>query len=374
MLKIKRLLILIGISCVVNVNAQNGVQDVDVRVEPSYVSPNGDGIQDNLFFYPVFGDNSSVTRWRLFIRTKKGRSVHRLEGTHLPALIKWDGKMKKAAMIGPGEYTATLEVTGRGFKEISLAEPFFADNAAPVSSLSVSTAVLDQSVLSDQVLAFTPAVQDASPLERWQLQILDQTGRTVYVDWGTGTVRNIVWDGKGKETNVLVPLGPYKAVFQAWDMAGNASEPAAVDLQVNVSAREMLMAVLKIISVHETDIGLIVQVKRPVNFTFDGDKPVLTSAGEETMREVAILANAYSQAPIRLDGYSRAAGKAGVDRDLGSMYAWQLYSYLVKKGNVKASRIQVRGRGRSAMFNRRGAGVPVLNDGVEVILEGSGNW
>jgi hypothetical protein len=59
---------------------------------------------------------------------------------------------------------------------------------------------------------------------------------------------------------------------------------------------------------------------------------------------------------------------------VGSLYAWTVYSYLVKKGNVKASRIQVRGRGRSAMFNRRAAGVPILPDGVEVILEGSGNW
>lgn len=370
----KVFLFLTGLIVLSSLGADERVQDVDVRVEPSYVSPNNDGIQDNLFFYPVFGNNSSVTRWRLYIRTKKGKNIHRLEGTNLPALIKWDGKTKKAAVVGPGDYSATLEVTGRGFKTTSLAEPFGVDNTPPVARLSVSTTILDQSVLSDQVLTFTPTIQDASPMERWQLQILDQTGRTVYVDWGTGTVRDIVWNGKGKETKVLVPLGSYKAVFQAWDMAGNASEPAAVDLQVNVSAREMLMAVLKVISVHETDIGLIVQVKSPINFTFDGDKPVLTSAGEETMREVAILANAYSDAPIRLDGYSRAAGKSGVDRDLGSMYAWQLYSYLVKKGNVKASRIQVRGRGRSAMFNRRGAGVPVLSDGVEIILEGSGNW
>jgi outer membrane protein OmpA-like peptidoglycan-associated protein len=367
----------IGISCLFmlsTLRAQHDKYDLDVRLEPACMSPNNDGIQDNLFLYPVFSLISNVTKWRLTITTAKGKTVQRLEGTSLPALIKWDGKTKKGAIVAPGAYNAMLQVSGRGFNVVSHLQPFLVDNEVPVVTLAVSTAVLDQSVLNNQVLTFTPTVQDVSPIDRWQLQILDQTGRTVYVDWGTGTVRDITWDGKGKETKVLVPLGPYKAVFQAWDMAGNASEPASTDLQVNVSAREMLMAVLKIISVHETDIGLIVQLKRPPNFTFDEGKPVLTSAGEAAMREISILANAYSEAPVRLDGYSRIAKKAGKDRDVGSLYAWTVYSYLVKKGNVKASRIQVRGRGRSAMFNRRAAGVPILPDGVEVILEGSGNW
>jgi outer membrane protein OmpA-like peptidoglycan-associated protein len=292
----------------------------------------------------------------------------------LPALIKWDGITRKGSVVSPGAYTATLQARGIGFNVISHAQAFYVDNLPPAVSLSVSTNVLDQSVLDNQVITFTPHVEDDSPIDRWQLQILNQTGRTVYVDWGTGTVRALTWDGKDKETNVLVPLGPYKAVYQAWDMAGNASDPASLDLQVNVSAREMLMSVLKIIRVHETDIGLIVQFNRQNNFTLDEGKPVLTSVGEATMREISILANAYAAAPVRLDGYARVSRQPGKDRDLGSLYAWTVYSYLVKKGNVKASRIQVRGRGRSAMFNRRGAGVQVITDGVEVILEGSGNW
>lgn len=354
------------------VSAQQNNPSLDLRIDPVYISVNGDGVQDNMFFYPVFSANSSATKWRLSIM-KKSKTVHRLEGTSLPALIRWDGKGKKGAPIDPGAYMVTLQVWGRGYKAVSQQKPFFVDNAAPVVRLAVSTTVLDQSVLHNQVITFSPTVNDASPIDRWQLQILDQTGRTVYVSWGTGTVRDLAWDGKDMKTKVLVPLGPYRAIYQAWDMAGNASAPAAVDLSVNVSAREMLMAVLKVITVHETEIGLIVQLPKASVFTLDEGKPVLTSRGEAMVREVSILANAYGAAPIRLDGYSRAAPKAGRDQNMGSLYAWGTYSYLVKKGNVKASRIQVRGRGRSAMFNRRAAGVPVLTDGVEVILEGS-NW
>jgi flagellar motor protein MotB len=163
-------------------------------------------------------------------------------------------------------------------------------------------------------------------------------------------------------------------VYQVWDRAGNESAPVFADLQVNVSAREMLMAVLKIISVHETPLGLIVPLQGSDLFVLKGGKPFLKAGAEPILREVAILANAYSDVSIKLDGYSRIQPKSGADRNLSSLYAWSVYSYLVKKGNVKASRVQVRGRGRSPMFERRGVNVPLMKDGVEVILEGNGEW
>ena len=103
-------------------------------------------------------------------------------------------------------------------------------------------------------------------------------------------------------------------------------------------------------------------------------KVVLLPTADRYLRELALLANAYPKAGVVLDGYSKAYKNSKKDRELASLYAWQTYSYLVKKGNVKASRITVRGRGRSATFHRRAAGVDFLKNGVEMVLEGSGPW
>jgi hypothetical protein len=76
---------------------------------------------------------------------------------------------------------------------------------------------------------------------------------------------------------------------------------------------------------------------------------------------------------VELNGYSHLDKTAQSNRGEGSLYAWRVYSYLVKDGHVKASRLKVRGRGRSPMFSRRAVKLPVVKDGVEIVLQGN-NW
>jgi hypothetical protein len=174
----KALLFFLGIFILVPVRAQREIRDVELRVEPMYVSPNDDDIQDMLFLYPIFSSNANVTSWRMLINTGKGKKIQRLEGAGLPALIKWDGITRKGSVVSPGAYTATLQARGIGFNVISHAQAFYVDNLPPAVSLSVSTNVLDQSVLDNQVITFTPHVEDDSPIDRWQLQILNQTSKS----------------------------------------------------------------------------------------------------------------------------------------------------------------------------------------------------
>jgi len=366
------LFILLSSLAAPSVSPAAGRDGLSVRIDPAYISPNDDGVQDQAFFYPVVTSEAGIQRWRLDVFREGDGRVARLNGAGIPGLINWDCVGKKG-VVPDGEYRARLEVWGKS-THISGEQPFVIDTRPPAVSIALSTAGIDSSILAGKPLVMTPFIEDTSPIERWQFQILDETGRTVQLFWSTESVHAVTWDGKDRTTGVLVPQGLYKIAFQAWDAAGNGSEPTFGDVEMRVTAREMLEKNLAHVQVTESSIGLVVQVPSENLFGFVKGKVVLSDASERYLRELALLANAYPKSTVTLEGYSKAYRTADKDRELASLYAWQVYSYLVKKGNVKASRITVRGRGRSATFHRRDAGVAFLRNGVEMVIEGPGPW
>ncbi|MCG3206174.1 MAG: hypothetical protein KCHDKBKB_02903 [Elusimicrobia bacterium] len=347
---------------------------LQLRIEPAYISPNDDGLKDQLFIYPVLQTHVRIKSWTVDILTKKNhRRVARLSGSGFPALIKWDGLDRKAMKVQDGAYLAKMSIFG--IKKTFVSEQsFWVDTRAPEVGVSLSTQVFDRSFLDKGQLIIFPQAQDASPLDQWLIQVIGQSGVTVHLILSSGTIREIDWDGTDRNTQVLVPQGDYRVIFQAWDAAGNESFPAFSDFKANVTPREMLGHSLRLIQVNETDLGLIVSIGSQNLFHTVNKKLELSETGKEWMREVAILANAYPQVNVKVDGYSRSMKKSNLDQELSSVYAWRVYSHLTKIGNVKASRLTVKGRGRSPMFDRRAAGVPVVQNGVEIILEGGGPW
>lgn len=364
------------------VSAQLGRPEVDLRADPVYFSPNEDKLQDQTFFYPVLrtnnGPDREVNRWRMWIRKPNGKKIQKLNGPGLPSLIKWDGQSKKEEPAEEGAYKASLVVWGKGFKISSPQVDIFVDNTPPVVSLSVSQSSSESPSAVFQPLIFSPQVQDGSPISHWQLQIMDIRGHIVEVISSTAPLAPIKWNGTSRRTGTMVPKGNYRCAFVAWDVAGNESAPAFLDVAVDVSTQQMLEQILGILTVFETDMGLIVQLPSEKIFDIKNGKPVIRPKEEALFKEVAILANAYADVSIQIDGYSFSEKTADDDKSLSSLYGWAVYSYLVKKGDVKASRMQVRGRGRSPMFERRQNDAPpdlvVLRNGVEVILLGNRDW
>lgn len=343
------------------------------RADPLYFSPNADGLQDQVFIYPVLKSNTETLSWRMDIyRAGKGRAA-RMTGSGFPTVIRWDGMGKNGQPAPDGEYIGRLKTDGRK-KDYSAEGSFFIDTKKPEVTLSLSTSVFDRTALENRQLTLMPSVIDDSPIDKWLIQIIDSGGRTVQVFGSSGPVSNVNWDGTDRSTGLLAPEGSYKAVFQAWDAAGNESAPYFRDLKMNITAREMLERSLTVVQINETPMGLIVQLDLRRLFRFTKKDVFLTEEGQSLLRETAVLINAYPDAPVKLDGYSHFYKNFGKDRARASLYAWRVYSYLIKAGNVKASRLNVRGRGPSAMFDRRSITLPVLSDGVEVILEGNRQW
>lgn len=354
--------------------AQSDRNNLQLRIDSPYFSPNDDGLQDQLFFQPVLQSNVEVKHWTVeILLAQNHRRVVRLSGIGFPALIKWDGIDRKGSRSDDGAYIARMATIGHP-KTHSSDQPFWIDTQSPMVGINLSTNIFDQSFLDDGRVTFFPSIQDASPIDRWLLQVVGSEGHTAFVFWSSGPIANVQWDGKDRNTKVLVPQGDYRVVFQAWDVAGNESLPAFADFKANITPREMLGQSLHEIKVNETELGLIVQLNSQDLFQFKNKLVDFSDQGKRFLREVAILINAYPEATVKLDGYSSNLKNFTQDKDRASVYAWRVYSYLTKTGNVKPSRLNVRGRGRSPMFDRRSVGVPLLKNGVEIVLEGGRSW
>jgi hypothetical protein len=354
--------------------AQTEKPFLSLRAEPEAFSPNNDDLQDQLFFYPVLTGDVEVTRWRLDISNAKKKRANRLSGAMLPALIKWDGFDKKGVICSDGLYVADLVVWGEK-GSFSTRYQFRLDIKPPLVDLKLSTPVIDGSDLDRNKIVFTPHVQDDSLIERWQLQILGSAGNTVQVFWSTGPVVPIEWDGKNKANGVLSAPGVYRCAFQAWDQAGNESDLALADVTIRVTVRQILEKNLKNIQIVETPLGLLVPLSNEDLFNFKQKKKLVWKPlGKTLLNEVGLLLNSYADIPISIEGYSAASKNSIQDRDQASLYAWTVYSYLVKYGGVNPARISVRGRGRSPLFDRRAIDLPVPANGVEIFLKGDREW
>lgn len=255
---------------------------------------------------------------------------------------------------------------GPGFKIRSDDKKIFIDNTPPLVELTVSTG-------PGGVGIFHPRIQEANQIDRWMIQFMDLNGRTLDVTWSSGSVTNVAWPDVKISTR-SVPPGSYKAVLQAWDRAGNESAPVFADFSLAFSGDRSVRSSLKLIHVNETENGLLIQLSNAALFSFKAGKPVLKKSAESLLDEVALLANAYPQCDIRLDGYSFSRPSSAADRDLGSRCSWMVYSHLVKQDSLPAARVTVRGRGRILAEGREKISPLALKNGVEIWLLGPGPW
>src|ERR1051325_9934645 len=92
-----------------------GVSEVlELHIENPYISPNRDGLQDNIFFTPILKSDWNVSRWRLDVLNDKQKVVYRTTGAGFSTLIQWNGTDRKGAPLPEGTYQATLYAWGDG--------------------------------------------------------------------------------------------------------------------------------------------------------------------------------------------------------------------------------------------------------------------
>ena len=239
--------------------------------ETAYISPNNDGISDELLLPVEIEDERYVTGWSLEIRDDQDAVVRRIEnseqrpenegfqnvidrllyvkkGVDIPQEIRWNGRTDEGSVAEDGEYTFTVRahddndnlreegpyeiVVDATDPEVAISEPEGADDLIFSPN--------DDGIKDELVLSLQTSREDA-----WLIEILDVDDEVVYEELREDTaLASFTWDGRNS-AGTLVPDGVYALRIAAEDRAGNTgsdrinsiivdTEPTPIGLAVDI--------------------------------------------------------------------------------------------------------------------------------------------
>jgi len=217
---------------------------------PIYISPNNDGVQDELNIPLSIQEKRYVSEWTFVVTDAEGNIVRTIgnkvalpesltfssffkqlitpkQGVLIPESITWNGIMDSGETAPDGTYNYYVTA---------------ADDNANVSKTPLYTVVVDNTapiveITQPAVAAKTFGVgskpdlsipQTGSKEDLWIAEIIDNTGNAVRTTrWQNAEPSTYVWDGKDNN-GIAVSEGVYTYRVSAADRAGNVSDPAHV--------------------------------------------------------------------------------------------------------------------------------------------------
>lgn len=227
-------------------------------VKESYISPNLDGVLDDLNKGVSIIDRRFVKGYRFLIYDEKKDLVREIinkderpenktfknflsrlfyvkEGITIPEKLRWDGRSSSGSVVADGAYTYLVEAwddngnTGR-----SPEGTVIVDNTAPL--VTVETPYVIFSPNADGNKDVLPFTQEGSEEDFWQGSLRDVNGEEVtLLVWESQAPVNFDWDGRNKE-EILSPDGVYSYRVTATDRAGNSGSAQIDNIIINTEA------------------------------------------------------------------------------------------------------------------------------------------
>lgn len=279
-----------------------------VTASRSAISPNGDGVLDDLEFTLYANLLDGAERWELAIRDTAGTLIRQFTGDELQAerVIRWDGTDGRGR-IRDGEFRATFEASyTKGNEAEALAPAVRVDTTPP--AVNVQLAPLPFSPDNDGVndeLAIRLNATDQSPIQAWRFEILDRNERFFAEFTGRGEpASSLLWNGRASDGELVISAEDYPYRLTIQDELGNRTVSEGV-------------IPIDILVVRDGD-RLKVQIS---NITFAPNSPalILDPTDERGARNLAILErlaevfDKYSSYAIRIEGH--AVNVTGTERE-----------------------------------------------------------
>ena len=203
--------ILIGIDTV--------VKQSSLSADTMAISPNGDGIQDKMTLSISATAMESVQDWQLAILAGQER-VMEWKGTgKVPQTIIWEGISLTRLPVPDGSYAAIFraEYPNGDSTEASLG-PLIVDRIAPQATVSLSRLIFSPN--GDGRADTVELIQSSVYGDRWNGQIISETGKIVRTWEWYPMLADVLWDGKD-QSGKLVSDGVYYYELRSIDAAGN---------------------------------------------------------------------------------------------------------------------------------------------------------
>ncbi len=262
-------------------------------------SPNGDGFRDELSIRVVAPLKDGLQSWQVRLHHAERGLQRTFEGEGAPPeRLAWDGRRAGGRRAPDGVYTADVGLSyAKGNEPTATTSSFRLDVTPPRISLDISPRPFspDNDGLDDE-LQIGVTVDEMSPIEAWNLQIVDPVGNPFTEFTGRGTPRpTITWNGLSRDGELVQAAEDYPVAIAMRDDLGNEAVASGV-IPVDV------------LVIQEGD-KLMIRIS---SITFPGNSADLDAVADiaadeknrRTIDRLSEIFTKYSRYTIRIEGHA----------------------------------------------------------------------
>ncbi len=215
---------------------------IQLSIDLSYFSPNGDGIKDVVTFTPVIPVTRGIEEWSLKISDESGAAKKSFTGKlEAPQKLAWDGKDDAAKALPEGAYKARLELRYVNGHNPSVESPSITIKTTPPKA----AATVEYDVFSptgDSQKNTVTFFQDTSEELFWTGTFKNAEGKDVKTAvWRGRADAKLVWDGRGDD-GALLPDGSYSYGLSSTDRAGNTGSSKPITVRIDTEKKAVRLS------------------------------------------------------------------------------------------------------------------------------------
>ena len=305
---------------------------IRIMAEYEWISPNNDGVKDQVRILTDSKDAELITRWELTVNDENGKEKRAYKGKKpFPPFITWDGKDDKGKGVPDGTYTAVMTVKDRfGNKGSSNAVQIFARSANP----GVTLTVMPETLSPGAGVTFTVTPHEA----------VDVTETRIIVKRETETIHEIVYDGlkDGYDWSGYLADGTAPAEGETLnvyarltDKAGNSGESLIVTLPVTAPAGQVTETVVPEEKPPVPALFLMARIR------FDENAYALNAGQKSELDKAVETLVLYPESKVRVEGHTDNVGTRQDNEKLSRERAEMVKKYLVSRGIAEERIISV---------------------------------
>ena len=287
-----------------------------------------------LNLFPYLSNSQGLEEWKVTILNSKRNVVREIAGkSAFPKLISYDCRDERGEKLGDGVYFVKFAA---GFRSGNAPESFektlIIDSTPPKLSVSHSPRLFSPDGDGENdFLRIRLSAEDAAGIARWSVTIYSTAGEAFKTFSGSGEVpKEILWDGAGKNLDVVESAADYLAVLEAVDLAGNEGKSDTDRIEVDV----LVMV---------TERGLKIRISN-IEFPFGSDE--IKPRGKAVLDRVCEILKKYVPYDVVIEGHTDDVGKEDYNLELSERRARAVNDYLVGSG-IPTDRLTYVGMGET---------------------------
>ncbi len=214
---------------------------VNMMVQGSPFSPNGDGVKDTITILPTMSTSAGLLNWSIDILDTRNNTVFSFDGTDEPPQnIEFDGKSLNGSVLSDGNYKLTFTALFSNGQESIINRNITVDNTVPVAVVKADKTIFSPD--GDGRLDTITIFQEGSKEKAWTGTIINESNEVVK-QWDFGEIPPASVDWNGVTDNGQIVDGFYKYVLSSTDLAGNVREEQTTAIELNTGTTEVILTV-----------------------------------------------------------------------------------------------------------------------------------